>query len=134
MVADILVRARTGMQVPPLKSTRETDLCVVAYFDSIATEFEIKERIETINKKIDYAQEVQSTLRALLTEVSVKVLKRQSVRSIADTHVQASGHRMEMIIILLIAVEVVIVGTHSTIYYTFHTSLTNTEHITGIDS
>ncbi|BEI87805.1 uncharacterized protein CcaverHIS019_0105230 [Cutaneotrichosporon cavernicola] len=57
------------------------------YFDAIANEFEMKERVETINKKIDYAQEVQSTLRALLTE--------------------ASGHRMEIIIILLIAVEVV---------------------------
>lgn len=58
------------------------------YFDSITSEFEIKERIETINKKIDYAQEIQSTLRALLTE--------------------ASGHRMEIIIIALIAVEVVL--------------------------
>ncbi|ORX36700.1 hypothetical protein BD324DRAFT_626869 [Kockovaella imperatae] len=58
------------------------------YFDWIATEFEIKERIETFNKKCDYAQEIQSTLRALLTE--------------------ASGHRMEVIIIVLIAVEVVL--------------------------
>lgn len=58
------------------------------YFDTITSEFEIKERIETINKKIDYAQEVQTTLRALLTE--------------------ASGHRMEVIIIVLIAVEVVL--------------------------
>lgn len=41
------------------------------YFDSVATEFEIKERMDAINKKIDYAQEVQSTLRALLTEVSL---------------------------------------------------------------
>jgi uncharacterized Rmd1/YagE family protein len=61
-----------------------------AYFDSVAKEFEIKERIDTINKKIDYAQEVQNTLRALLTE--------------------ASGHRMELIIILLITVEVIIVS------------------------
>ncbi|KAK1924181.1 putative cytoplasm protein [Papiliotrema laurentii] len=60
-----------------------------SYFDSITTEFEMKERIETFNKKIDYAQEIQSNLRALLTE--------------------ASAHRMEVIIILLIAVEVVIV-------------------------
>lgn len=60
-----------------------------SYFDSVASEFEIKERIEAINKKIDYAQEVQNTLRALLTE--------------------ASGHRMELIIIALIAVEVIIV-------------------------
>lgn len=58
------------------------------YFDSILKEFEIKERINMLNKKIDYAQEVQSTLRALLTE--------------------ASGHRMEIIIIALIAVEVVL--------------------------
>ncbi|WWC70269.1 uncharacterized protein I206_104219 [Kwoniella pini CBS 10737] len=60
-----------------------------SYFDSIASEFEIKERIDAFNKKLDYAQEVQSTLRALLTE--------------------SSAHRMEVIIILLIAVEVVIV-------------------------
>ncbi|WRT66300.1 uncharacterized protein IL334_003254 [Kwoniella shivajii] len=60
-----------------------------SYFDSIASEFEIKERIDAFNKKLDYAQEVQNTLRALLTE--------------------SSGHRMEIIIILLIAVEVVIV-------------------------
>jgi hypothetical protein len=55
----------------------------------VAAEFEIKERIDNINKKIDYAQEVQNTLRALLTE--------------------ASAHRMEIIIIALIAVEVIIV-------------------------
>lgn len=59
-----------------------------SYFDSVASEFEIKDRIETINKKIDYAQEVQNTLRALLTE--------------------SSTHRMELIIIALIAVEVII--------------------------
>lgn len=29
----------------------------------------MKERIDAINQKIDYASEVQSTLRALLTEV-----------------------------------------------------------------
>lgn len=42
---------------------------IAGYFDSVASEFEIKERMDAINKKIDYAQEVQSTLRALLTEV-----------------------------------------------------------------
>lgn len=60
------------------------------YFDSVAKEFEIKERVDLLNKKIDYAQEIQNTLRALLTE--------------------ASGHRMELIIIALIAVEVVFVS------------------------
>lgn len=71
----------------------------------MATEFEIKERIDAINKKIDYAQEVQNTLRALLTEVSSYPRRP----ALADDR-QASGHRMEVIIILLIAVEVVIVG------------------------
>jgi hypothetical protein len=42
-----------------------------AYFDAVSTEFEMKERIDTINQKIDYASEVQSTLRALLTEVGI---------------------------------------------------------------
>jgi uncharacterized Rmd1/YagE family protein len=60
------------------------------YFDTVAKEFEIKERVDLLNKKIDYAQEIQNTLRALLTE--------------------ASGHRMELIIIVLIAVEVVFVS------------------------
>nr|ODN97656.1 cytoplasmic protein [Cryptococcus depauperatus CBS 7855] len=60
-----------------------------SYFDSVASEFEIKERIEVFNRKLDYAQEVQTTLRALLTE--------------------SSAHRMEIIIILLISVEVIIV-------------------------
>lgn len=75
-------------------------LTAPAYFDSIASEFEIKERIDAINKKIDYAQEVQNTLRALLTEVCFLS---------PSLTAQASGHRMEVIIILLIAVEVVIV-------------------------
>lgn len=42
---------------------------LIEYFDAISREFEMKERIDTINQKIDYASEVQSTLRALLTEV-----------------------------------------------------------------
>lgn len=52
---------------------------MIGYFDSVASEFEIKERMDAINKKIDYAQEVQSTLRALLTEVSTKYLARSSL-------------------------------------------------------
>jgi len=43
--------------------------CTSAYFDAVSSEFEMEDRIETINQKIDYASEVQSTLRALLTEV-----------------------------------------------------------------
>jgi uncharacterized Rmd1/YagE family protein len=43
---------------------------LAAYFDAVSSEFEMEDRIETINQKIDYASEVQSTLRALLTEVS----------------------------------------------------------------
>lgn len=44
-----------------------------AYFDAVSTEFEIEDRIETLNQKIDYASEVQSTLRALLTEVRIEL-------------------------------------------------------------
>ena len=57
------------MSVPSGVDTSVSLTALLAYFDSIATEFEIKERIDAFNKKIDYAQEVQSTLRALLTEV-----------------------------------------------------------------
>lgn len=44
---------------------------MTAYFDQVSTEFELKERIDAVNQKVDYANEVQSTLRALLTEVGV---------------------------------------------------------------
>jgi len=49
---------------------------------------EVKARTHAVNEKITYATEVQSTLRQLLTE--------------------SSGHRMELVIIALIAVEVII--------------------------
>ena len=49
-----------------------TRVFVTAYFDAVSSEFEMEDRIETINQKIDYASEVQSTLRALLTEVSIR--------------------------------------------------------------
>ncbi|EGN99235.1 hypothetical protein SERLA73DRAFT_54584 [Serpula lacrymans var. lacrymans S7.3] len=58
------------------------------YFKSIINALEVKTRTSSVNDKITYAAEVQSTLRQLLTE--------------------SSGHRMELVIIALIAVEVVI--------------------------
>ncbi|KAG8857640.1 hypothetical protein FRB96_005658 [Tulasnella sp. 330] len=57
-------------------------------FNSVNKTLEIKMRTKLINEKITYAAELQSTLRELLTE--------------------SSAHRMEVIIIALIAVEVVI--------------------------
>ncbi|KAL7421811.1 hypothetical protein Q5752_003582 [Cryptotrichosporon argae] len=88
MVLRMAVNTRGGgLEETPEFYWSEPDL--EAYFDAVASEFEIKERIDTVNKKIDYAQEVQSTLRALLVETS--------------------SHRLEIIIIALIAVEVVIV-------------------------
>ncbi|KAI8980192.1 hypothetical protein BD414DRAFT_493901 [Trametes punicea] len=59
-----------------------------AYFNSLSNALEIRSRIRSVNDKITYAAEMQSVLRELLTETS--------------------AHRMELIIIALIAVEVVI--------------------------
>lgn len=58
------------------------------YFNSVSHALEIKTRTQLINEKITYAAELQSVLRQLLTETSAS--------------------RMELIIILLIAVEVII--------------------------
>jgi len=58
------------------------------YFNTLSNALEMRTRTRSVNDKITYAAEMQSVLRQLLTETS--------------------GHRMELIIILLIAVEVVI--------------------------
>jgi len=58
------------------------------YFHSVSHALEIKARTKLINEKITYAAELQSVLRQLLTETSAS--------------------RMELIIILLIAAEVII--------------------------
>ncbi|KAJ8072500.1 hypothetical protein PM082_016059 [Marasmius tenuissimus] len=58
------------------------------HFKAMSDALEINNRTDSVNEKITYAAEVQSVLRQLLTE--------------------SSGHRMELIIIILIAVEVVI--------------------------
>ncbi|KDQ59231.1 hypothetical protein JAAARDRAFT_33955 [Jaapia argillacea MUCL 33604] len=58
------------------------------YFKSLSNALEMNSRTQIVNDKITYAAEVQSILRQLLTE--------------------SSTHRMELVIIALIAVEVVI--------------------------
>ncbi|KAF8340426.1 uncharacterized protein EI90DRAFT_3116981 [Cantharellus anzutake] len=58
------------------------------YFNSMSKALDIHERVNALNQKITYAAEVQVTLRELLTE--------------------SSTHRMELIIIALIAVEAAI--------------------------
>ncbi|KAI1797117.1 hypothetical protein LXA43DRAFT_982784 [Ganoderma leucocontextum] len=58
------------------------------YFNSLSNALDMRARIRSVNDKITYAAEMQSVLRELLTETS--------------------AHRMELIIIALIAVEVVI--------------------------
>ncbi|KAJ3518483.1 hypothetical protein NMY22_g13649 [Coprinellus aureogranulatus] len=57
-------------------------------FKSMSNALEVRGRTNALNDKITYAAEMQSTLRALLTE--------------------SSGHSMELIIIALIAVEVIL--------------------------
>ncbi|KZP23799.1 hypothetical protein FIBSPDRAFT_918987 [Athelia psychrophila] len=63
------------------------------FFNSVSEALEVKARTHSVNEKITYAAEVQSVLRQLLTE--------------------SSTHRMELIIIALIAVEVVIAIIHN---------------------
>ncbi|THV07442.1 hypothetical protein K435DRAFT_742622 [Dendrothele bispora CBS 962.96] len=58
------------------------------HFKSLSKALEVKSRTDSVNEKITYAGEAQSVLRQLLTE--------------------SSSHNLEIIIILLIAVEVVI--------------------------
>jgi len=58
------------------------------YFNSLSAALEVKARTRAVNDKITYAAELQSVLRQLLHETS--------------------SARMELVIILLIAVEVVI--------------------------
>ncbi|KAF7797096.1 hypothetical protein EIP86_008288 [Pleurotus ostreatoroseus] len=58
------------------------------YFNTLSNALEMQARTRSVNDKITYAAEMQSVLRQLLTETS--------------------AHRMELIIIILIAVEVVI--------------------------
>ncbi|KAF9267741.1 hypothetical protein L218DRAFT_854520 [Marasmius fiardii PR-910] len=58
------------------------------HFKAMSDALEINSRTDSVNEKITYAAEVQSVLRQLLTE--------------------SSSHRMELVIIALIAVEVVI--------------------------
>lgn len=65
-----------------------TEPVLEGYFDSVSEALEIKARADSVNAKITYAAELQGLLRELLAE--------------------SSGHRMELIIIALIAVEVVI--------------------------
>ncbi|KAF8840178.1 hypothetical protein BDN67DRAFT_968879 [Paxillus ammoniavirescens] len=64
------------------------ELELEGFFKSMTAALEVKARTNAVNEKITYATEVQSTLRQLLTE--------------------SSGHRMELVIIALIAVEVII--------------------------
>ncbi|KIJ62828.1 hypothetical protein HYDPIDRAFT_93601 [Hydnomerulius pinastri MD-312] len=59
-----------------------------SFFKSMTGALEVQARTNAVNEKITYATEVQSTLRQLLTE--------------------SSAHRMELVIIALIAVEVII--------------------------
>ncbi|KAI9455996.1 hypothetical protein F5148DRAFT_946839, partial [Russula earlei] len=62
------------------------------YFNSLSAALEVKARTRAVNDKITYAAEVQSVLRQLLHEAR-----------------KDSFARMELVIIMLIAVEVVIV-------------------------
>lgn len=78
---------------------------------------EIKPRTHLVNAKITYAVELQSVMRELLTEVRFPWVSAEQSR-LSDPK-QASGHRMELIIIALIAFEATLVS----IEYTFGRTL-----------
>lgn len=68
----------------------------------------MRARTSSVNDKITYAAEMQSVLRQLLTEVGHAAMFFQTNPNRSAS--QTSAHRMELIIIILIAVEVVIVS------------------------
>ncbi|KAH7884749.1 hypothetical protein F5I97DRAFT_1938116 [Phlebopus sp. FC_14] len=89
----ILMRFRQGLNLNRENFSDTPDLYwaepeLEGFFKSMTAALEVKTRTNAVNEKITYATEVQSTLRQLLTE--------------------STAHRMELVIIALIAVEVVI--------------------------
>ncbi|KAF9030986.1 hypothetical protein BDZ89DRAFT_1064305 [Hymenopellis radicata] len=75
------------LDIPDFYWTAEPEL--ESHFLGMSTALEIEARTESVNERITYAAELQSTLRQLLTE--------------------SSSHMLELVIIALIAVEVVVV-------------------------
>ncbi|KAF8442320.1 hypothetical protein L210DRAFT_3620876 [Boletus edulis BED1] len=89
----VLMKFRQGLNLNRENFSDTPDLYwtepeLEGFFKSMTAALEVKARTHAVNEKITYATEVQSTLRQLLTE--------------------SSGHRMELVIIALIAVEVII--------------------------
>ncbi|KZV88989.1 DUF155-domain-containing protein [Exidia glandulosa HHB12029] len=70
-----------------------TEPVLEEYFKALSNALEMRQRIAALNSKITYASETQTTLREMLAE--------------------SSGHRMELVIIALISVEVVFVLIHN---------------------
>ena len=50
----------------------------IGHFKSLSDALEIKARTDSVNEKITYAGEMQSTLRQLLTEVCIRLIKSNS--------------------------------------------------------
>lgn len=91
-----LMRFRQGLNLNPENFSDVPDFYwgepeLERYFKTLSDALEVRQRTHAVNNKITYAAEVQSVLRQLLTE--------------------SSAHSMELVIILLIAVEVVIALT-----------------------
>lgn len=89
----VLLKFRQGLNLNRENFSDTPDLYwaepeLEVFFKSMSGALEVKTRTNAVNEKITYATEVQSTLRQLLTE--------------------STAHRMELVIIALIAVEVII--------------------------
>lgn len=89
----VLLKFRQGLNLNRENFSDTPDLYwaepeLEVFFKSMSGALEVKTRTNAVNEKITYATEVQSILRQLLTE--------------------STAHRMELVIIALIAVEVII--------------------------
>ena len=57
---------------------------IAGHFKSLSDALEIKARTDSVNEKITYAGEMQSTLRQLLTEVSIPYIPSNRSYSISS--------------------------------------------------
>lgn len=79
--------------LPDLFWDSRHELGLESYFDQVGRSLDIRERIITLNQRMDYAQEIATVMRQTLSEE-------------AQTTTQEHSTRLEWIIIWLIAIEV----------------------------
>jgi uncharacterized Rmd1/YagE family protein len=81
--------------LPDIFWDRKTELNLENYYDDVGRALDVRIRILTLNQKMDYAGEIGTILRQMVSE-------QHGARSVV------TSHRLEIIIILLIAVELLL--------------------------